>query len=87
MLIEVLQPHIDAGKRKRCTKCPIALAIMDALAIKRVKVGCPIWLGRPYMDYTPMPHNAEDFMRVFDRNLRHGVTPFSFDLDLPETQD
>ena len=86
MRIQVTQAHIDAGKRKRCTKCPVALAVREALGIRLVKVGFEsIFLGRPHMTHVRFPHEIEGFMLAFDDNWSHGVTPFAFDLDVPPT--
>ena len=84
MRIEVTQAHIDAGKRKRSTKCPVSLAIMDALDVKRVKVGFHIQIGRPHRISLRTPEIVDGFMTAFDGNWSHGVTPFSFDLELAE---
>ena len=82
MKIEVTQAHIDAGKRGRCTKCPVSLAIMDALDVKRVMVGSQIKIGRPHMISLLTPETVDGFIQAFDGNWSHGVTPFSFELDV-----
>ena len=85
MKIEVTQAHIDAGKRGRYTKCPVALAVKDALGVKLVKVGSDIHIGRPHMAIIHRtPDEVASFIDAFDHNQSHGVTPFSFDLDFPQ---
>ena len=83
MKIEVTQAHIDAGKRGRCTKCPVALAIMDKLNVKRVRVGSRvIEIGRPHMDIYRTPEEVDYFITAFDENWSHAVEPFGFELDV-----
>ena len=82
MMIEVTQAHIDAGKRQRCTKCPVALAVKEALGVKLVKVGEGIVIGRPYMVELRTPDRVASFVGAFDRNQPFGIEPFSFDLGI-----
>ena len=81
MRIEVTQAHIDAGKRKRSTKCPVALAIKEALGVQYVMVEDLIHIGRGLLHGHRTPDIVCAFICAFDRN-QSGLMPFSFDLEI-----
>ena len=84
MLITVTQSHIDAGKRNRCTKCPVALAVLEAIPIKYVKVdGLFIYLGAPYKCSVRTPRVVSHFVSDFDKFGPGGVRSVCFHLRIP----
>jgi hypothetical protein len=78
MLIEVTQEHIDNGDRESNSRCPIALAMIDA------GYNCP-FVGNSGVN--TFDHSRVDLPQVaveFIQNLssKRNVKPFSFELDL-----
>lgn len=74
--IDVTQNDINCGKRRRCTKCPVALAVRRVL-------GEPVKVQSFSIHYKSrriaMSRKVEDFVRRFDE--RQPVRPFSFVFD------
>lgn len=74
MIVRVKRKHIQAGIRKACYGCPIALAIKDASGAQRVDVGQRIVSidgvhGR-------LPLKVQQFIECFDD--QRSVEPFAF---------
>lgn len=83
MKIDVTHEHINAGKRKCLTKCPVALAIKEQLGVRGVKVGDRIInIGPPHRISVRTPDVVENFISAFDDNWSHGVQPFYFNLPI-----
>lgn len=78
MKIAVTQAHIDAGEKQQCYRCPIALAIKDAVPLLAVEVA--IHEARIGGVYCFLPHEARQFIRAFDEYGCLFVRPFEFDL-------
>lgn len=79
-LIHVTQEHINNGRRRQCSQCPVALAIKDVCKPKSdVHVGIRILIGNKFAKHTPL--DAERFIGRFDSSC--SVEPFSFELDIP----
>jgi hypothetical protein len=78
--INVGQRHIDAGEPKRCSLCPVALALIDA------GFGFA-YVGTMYMEaqhggewrMAPVPDEVQAFIRDFDNGLP--VSPLTFDAE------
>ena len=77
--IRVKQEHIDAGKRRKGTSCPIALAIQEA-----VGDGVRVRVYYSFLEVDEMqfylPTVAQSFVHEFDRNGKREVKPFSFEI-------
>lgn len=74
--IHVTQKHINAGVKKQCTSCPVALALQDHFDNK------DLWAG-PSDFLTPTgcadtPEVVREFMNRFDAG--DFVSPFSFEI-------
>jgi hypothetical protein len=73
MIIQVTQADIDAGVRKECTRCPVALAIQR-------NVGCVVEVGRYGIYFSGkmvmIPNNVAKRISIFDSG--GGMTPFEF---------
>lgn len=82
MRIEVKQEHIAKGRRQSCYKCPIALAISEAMNVENPEVGS----GRVRIGdvYYWLPSEAKDFINRFDAKYPPAVGPFSFELSGPK---
>lgn len=85
--VNVTDPHIHAGKKLDCQRCPIALAVSEqALWATRVEVGlCTSLLeyiqnGQRKSATYAIPSAAYHFIDDFDREYR--VTPFTFTMTL-----
>ena len=84
--ISVTAGHIAKGKRRDCERCPVALAIRDALPdLIYARVG-PVNIGLQReadedLTYFAFPPEVLDFVRDYDG--RRGSRPFSFELDYP----
>lgn len=83
--ITVTAEHIAAGKQCDCVKCPVALAIKDALHPLSIDVQSDlINFGLPGGRYSPVhpPEEVSYFVDEFDDGLP--VEPFTFTLELPD---
>lgn len=91
LIVEVTQEDIDNGKRRNCSRCPIALALMRKFnldpsedSLDAASVGLTIASIFPVMhrerkpQYFNMPDEASEFIKDFDSKLP--VKPFSFTL-------
>lgn len=79
-IIEVTQEHIDNGKCKDCSACPIALAVSEALPGHRhinVSLSSIVVDGNLYYRLSNI---EKSFIDAFDYN--RSVSPFSFKLKL-----
>lgn len=89
--IEVTQNHIEAGARRSCDRCPIALALLDAgfpspyVSSKWARLnhdyGQPEQQGK--RQQVSLPEIAQQFVRFFD-SPHHSVEPFSFTIKVLE---
>ncbi len=75
--IQVTQKHIDEGVPGECDRCPIALAMHDALKLN-VSVGDYDCWTDEYVE-VELPKEAKIFVHDFDR--LEPVHPFSFEID------
>ena len=78
--IEVTPQDIDAGKRRSCDHCPIALALART-GIAFQGVDYSLVLG-PDFNPIDLPQSARNFIEKFDEGAP--VLPFTFTLDIPE---
>lgn len=91
LILEVTQEDIDNGKRRNCSLCPIALALMRKFnldpsedSLDAARVGLTMASIFPVMDrkrksqYFYLPDEASEFIKDFDSKLP--VKPFSFTL-------
>jgi hypothetical protein len=90
MKIQVTQDHINAGKKEDCQKCPIALAIAEAIPNIHVSVfgklssvcNAPAEFRQAYIRLDGigyrLPQEASDFIDDFDYSRE--VRPFEFKL-------
>jgi len=91
MKISVTQDHISAGKKEDCQKCPIALAITEALPGIHVSVfgdlkstcNAPVEFRNAYVRLDGiahyLPRDAASFIDDFDYSRK--VHPFEFELE------
>ena len=84
MKINVTAEHIAHGVRKVCDKCPVALAIKEAIpAATYVMAGTgviDITLNKVFKSYEA-PESVREFIVNFDRGIKPHL-PFSFELPL-----
>jgi hypothetical protein len=79
MIIRVTQEHISMGKARESRKCPLALAIRDAITWKAVVVVGTTTFSIGEMWYN-LPDTARSFRNDFDNGLP--VFPFEFEADI-----
>ena len=77
--IDVTQEDINCGLRGGSYSCPIALAVKRATKRDKVAVGLRD-ICVSYGIYTPLPLEAQRFVRDFDRHAI--VKPFTFVINL-----
>jgi DNA gyrase inhibitor GyrI len=78
MKINVCQEHINRGERKRCDRCPIALAVKDKLESKDINVNAMgIFVGLYCQFKWHLPKSAQKFIKRFDAGGH--VKPFTFE--------
>jgi hypothetical protein len=77
MLIKVTEDHIRRGRRQSICKCPIALAIMEAVPTRLLIVG-PNVVSIDIGEFL-LPKEAQDFIGDFDFEKKK-VSPFEFEL-------
>ena len=95
MKIHVTQDHINDGLPDNCSKCPIALAVSDALKARAVPFfnlavraeEVVVWTGEnnPRQINASLPDNAQNFIEEFDSwdPTEEGlpdVAPFEFEI-------
>ncbi len=95
--VQVTQEHIQQGRRNKCKRCPIALAINELLMSGLISVVSDgtvavidiAWVLIPNEEswYETLaredtPPSAAKFIHDFDRGFE--VRPFSFQLRLPD---
>ena len=76
MIIRVTQEHIDKGIRGSCTKCPIALALIDA-GLDNPSVGVYYMRGGGRHLFG-CPQIIKNFMTLFDNGAY--AAPFEFEI-------
>lgn len=80
--IRVEQRHIDCGKKKRCTICPVALALREA-GIKHPSVdGITVAYRFTKEPIFVLSDKVNGWIKRFDMGLE--VQPFEFTADIPE---
>jgi len=81
--IDVMQEDIDHGEKRKCRKCPVALAVSRATG-RESHVGHFVIVVAGTKADVHTPEIARQFMMAFDQD--YFVRPFSFPLtlDLPE---
>lgn len=79
MIIEVTQEDIDAGIKKNCTKCPIALAVQRAFKNSSLEIG-GLSVYQDCHKVCEMPYEARVFVQCFDDGKP--VNPFTFELHI-----
>ena len=85
-VVEVRSEDIEYGKRKDCTACPIALAIVrlvtERTCVKVSRDDVEMWRSQldRYSLFPELPEEAREFIARFDKDLP--VVPFSFELDI-----
>ncbi len=81
--IHVLQEHINRGRRRNCSFCPVALALADAcggtpsVGLRSGRARIP---GTHALRDFALPWKVQDFIRSFDAHIE--VFPFSFEVEL-----
>jgi hypothetical protein len=85
-IVVVTTEHIERGEPENCERCPVALAIMDALPAAGVPSVGPSEVAFRVADdmWTDvhLPPEVSDFIESFDGGATD-IGPFSFDLDYP----
>ena len=84
MKISITQDHIDRGIRFNCSRCPAALAIIEATG-REVEVSISwVWLHEKKYERAArrirISPEVSQFMREFDVGLP--VLPFDFELEM-----
>lgn len=82
LTIQVTAEHIKEGQRANCTKCPIALALLEAVKPARwVSVGPLLLFALPqepwYYRAAEFPTYVQEFISDFDAGLP--VEPIMFE--------
>lgn len=91
--VEVAACDIETGLPEACTGCPIALAIIRAVAATGwgLADGSPVMVDSESVTYiskfrawysAKLPAEAQSFIQRFDRPDRGPVQPFRFHIDL-----
>ncbi len=79
--VEVDRRDIDQGKRGKCFLCPIATALLRAdgrkWSVNFHSATCGI-------HEVFLPNVATDFISLFDDGRRISLSPFSFQLKVPD---
>ena len=79
MKIKVTQQHIDAGIKKKCLYCPVALAIKDVFPTEYVNVSdLYVRIGDNVYDLFPIVTRF-----ILDFDYGYPVSPFEFELGAP----
>jgi hypothetical protein len=82
MKIIVTAEHIKNGVRKKCDKCPAALAVREQSPFKDAEIGYLSWTPSYVANWRRITDlGLVDFVARFDNQLP--VEPFEFNLDLP----
>lgn len=81
-LIEVTQQDIDAGAKRHCTSCPVALAISRAMGGGMVVVRYRTWSAPGLCASGGLPPSVTEFIRSFDAG--RAVDPIKFRITLPD---
>lgn len=76
--VTVTQAHIDKGVARECTRCPIALAMIDAGIAEPWVDEVTVCVGAFGVD---LPAEAVAFVETFDNG--DPVQPFAFELEIP----
>ena len=79
MIVKVTQEHIDKGRRRATSACPIALALKEQLGHEVVVGEFSTYIGIN-SDSIPLPRSAQRFVARFDRGKP--VKPFNFRVQL-----
>lgn len=83
MRIQVTAEDIRCGRQQEPSSCPIALAVKRCSGMESVEVSeCDVEYGAGRI--ANLPWKARLFVGQFEDG--EPVTPFEFDLDLPEVQ-
>lgn len=90
MLIHVTKRHIDQGERADCRKCPVALAISEAMGEPWEAGADCYWRAGMLSIYLdprptfPLPEEAQEFILAFDAQNRDDslIKPFWFELEI-----
>jgi hypothetical protein len=91
--VEVSQGDIEAGMAGAACECPVALAIRRACGVEWARVGydalmgcATIQIGQPsvFSKFHIGPRAVKEFFQAFDDGK--AVSPFSFDLDVPDEE-
>jgi len=83
----VTQEHIDRGQRADCDRCPIALAVLDALGNPEGSSFIQVSLWNVFAGRDTvfrLPGAAREFISDFDN--RRNVRPFRFTLSVALTE-
>lgn len=82
-IIKVLRKHIKAGKKIDCRKCPVALAIKQAIPRSNPTVCfsfCDVTVKNKRRKMVCMPEKTRRFIENFDDG--RNVIPFKFQLEI-----
>ncbi len=76
--IQVTANHIARGELNHCMKCPVALAMTEAL-------GFQVWVSSKFVEWADhdeiqLPGFVQDQIANFD--ARRGMEPFSFEVQI-----
>jgi hypothetical protein len=86
--IQVTQKHIDEGQPRRCSECPVSMAIQEKVIGQVQSLNKIITLWHPdgitYHDINPVPASITEFIDIFDNWRKGTCLPFEFELDIPE---
>jgi hypothetical protein len=82
--VDVLQHHIDAGVRRDCRLCPVAMALQRATgeAWRVSEKRAVLRRGSATPIRVRIPVNVTSFIRRFDAG--EPVAPFEFTIEVPD---
>lgn len=87
MLIKVTKEHINKGKQKDCTKCPVALAIQDVVregyAVHVNGIMATIYDATRFHASYPLAYPTTMWIMSFDQRS-WAMKPFEFLLPIEE---
>jgi hypothetical protein len=85
--INVTKTDIKRGKRDNRYSCPIARAFQRATGAEKVSVGMFQMHRADKMSVdVPLPPEAKEFVTKFDFKGRQSVKPFSFEVEIPDSE-
>jgi hypothetical protein len=80
--INVTEEDIKQGEKQHCSRCPVALALRRVAKGEPAVIGYSIIFSKDIEIETP--DDVVEWIMDFDDDDGCDVSPFSFEMDLPE---